>query len=255
MSSINFHVQGEGKPVILIHGFPFNKSIWEGFADQLAKDFKVFTIDLPGFGDSPLLKEEFNLNEIADVVISWMHQQEIKDSVLIGHSLGGYVTLAMAGKSPEAFSSFVLFHSTGMADSQEKKDNRNKVLEFIKTNGVKAFTSNFIDPLFAKKSNEHIDRVRSIAVEAKEKTVIAYTKAMRDRLDTQAVLQNFPKPILIITGEKDAGIPIESIRKQASLSPRITLEILPEAAHMGMFEEKVTTLALIKNFIASSNRP
>jgi pimeloyl-ACP methyl ester carboxylesterase len=255
MSSISFNVQGEGKPVILIHGFPFNKRIWTRFAEDLSKNFKIFSIDLPGFGDSPLLREQFDLAEIADSVLTWMQEEKIEKPVVVGHSLGGYITLEMAKKSPDLFSSFVLFHSTGTADSQEKKESRNKVLDFIKNNGVQAFTSNFIEPLFAKKSNDSIATVRTIAMEANEKTVIAYTKAMRDRSDSQGVLQNFPRPILIITGEKDPGIPVESITKQASLSPRVRLEILREAAHMGMFEEKTNTLDLIKNFIASSNQP
>jgi pimeloyl-ACP methyl ester carboxylesterase len=255
MSSVSFRSQGDGKPVILIHGFPFNKKMWTGFADELAKNFKVFAIDLPGFGDSPLFKEQFDLSEIADHVLIWLKEQNISKPVVVGHSLGGYITLAMVNKSPGSFSSFVLFHSTGTADSPEKKESRNKVLDFIKGNGVEAFTTNFIEPLFAKKSTPDIETIKAIAKEASEKTVIAYTKAMRDRPDTRSVLQNFPRPILMITGEKDPGIPVEIMKEQASLSPSIVLETLPDAAHMGMFEQKTITLDLIKNFIASSNQP
>lgn len=254
MSQLSFTEKGTGPAVILIHGFPFNKTIWEGFADELTRSFHVYTIDLPGFGESPTLNTSFSIQDIANEILSWIAENEIKHPVLVGHSLGGYVVLAMAKAQPTLPAGFVLFHSTALADSEEKKESRNKVLEFIGKNGVVSFTSNFIGPLFADQSLADIDHVRQIAVQAKQETVKAYTEAMRDRPDQTSLLRDFHRPILIISGEKDPGIPVESVQKQASLSKDIELTILPNVAHMGMYEARGKTISLIEEFVLKSNR-
>jgi pimeloyl-ACP methyl ester carboxylesterase len=168
----------------------------------------------------------------------------------VGHSLGGYVALAMAEQQPEQFRSLILFHSTAMADSNEKKQSRNKVLDFIKTNGVQAFTSSFIPPLYADQKHPSIGSVRDIAIEATESTVIWYTQAMRDRRDRTHVLQKFPSRILFIAGEKDQAIPKDSIEKQATLNPLSSVHIMPDVAHMGMFENRLQALDVITEFIS-----
>lgn len=254
MTSINYKERGSGYPIILLHGFPFNLSIWDDFANQLAKSFRVFTVDLPGFGKSPILKTPFTINDVAQELASWLEDLKLEKVVMVGHSLGGYVGLSMTKIIPEKISGLVLFHSTAYADSDEKKENRNKVLEFIAKNGVESFTSNFIPPLFADPKHPSIDKVRTIAKHSNEHAVINYTKAMRDRVDTTDVLKSFHKPIMIISGEKDGGITVESVKKQAELSSFIELHVLMNTAHMAMFESEIETIDLIKNFTDKSNR-
>ena len=255
MSSINFAVRGQGNPVILIHGFPFHHRIWHSFAERLSNNCQVFTPDLPGFGESALPAPEFSIDSVAKRLIDWVGEIGVRNVIVVGHSMGGYVALSMVNQRPDLFSGLILFHSTALADSPEKKDNRNKVIEFIGSNGVKAFTANFIEPLFANKANSAINTVKQIAIQASADTVIGYTKAMRDRPDRQRVLKEFTKPILFIAGAHDGGIPFESIEKQAALSSHISYEKMNESAHMGMFEETDKCLSIIKNFAASSNQP
>src|SRR5690606_20750625 len=98
-------------------------------------------------------------------------------------SLGGYVALAMVAQQPDRFAGLGLFHSTAYADTEEKRASRSKVIEFVETNGVEAFTSNFVTPLFADKTHASIQKVREINMKASREAVIGYTKAMRDRPD------------------------------------------------------------------------
>jgi pimeloyl-ACP methyl ester carboxylesterase len=255
MPPINFTERGTGdQVVVLIHGFPFNQKIWDDFAERLSVDFKVLTPDLPGFGESHPLNTPLTLQAVAEALWKWLGALGIKDIIVIGHSLGGYVALAMSSLKPSQVSRLVLFHSTAYPDSEEKKENRNKVVDFIKKNGVLAFTSNFITSLFAKPDDPAITAVRSIAVQATENVVVQYTLAMRDRPDQTGLLREFPKPIMIISGEKDQGISVDSVKKQEALSKLIELHVLSEAAHMGMFEKPEETLRLIRNFVAQSNR-
>lgn len=255
MARIHFTVQGEGSPVILLHGFPFNSTIWHEFAALLATSFKVYTPDLPGFGQSAALEKIFTIDDVADAMLAWITNNGIESPALLGHSLGGYVSLAIINKSPTIFSRLVLLNSTALADSDEKKASRNKVIDFIDANGVNAFTSNFLEPLFREKSNPAITKVREIAMAAKTDPVKGYTMAMRDRPNREYTLQTFEKPILFITGAHDAGISVESIERQAAISPMISVKILRDSAHMSMFEQTSETLSLVKNFLQQSNQP
>ena len=249
MSTIAFTTRGSGRPVILLHGFPMNSTVWESFASQLSTNFEVFTPDLPGFGKSAILPVPFSISDVAAQMLLWIDEQKIINPVVIGHSLGGYVTLAMAAKAEEKLAGIGLFHSTAYADSAEKKESRTKTIEFVKKNGVLAFTSNFIQQLFADPHHPAIVIVREIAMQSTEEAVVGYTAAMRDRPECVNVLEQFNKPVLLIGGTKDQGIPGASIEEQAQVCKQPDLHLLTQVAHMGMFEQPSETVNLVKFFV------
>lgn len=249
MTDIFFEMTGEGRPVILLHGFPMNHHIWDNFAKALSKRYCVFTPDLPGFGKSSLPSDRFSLAEIADLLIDWIKREKIMSPVVIGHSLGGYITLAMIKKNAELFSGFGLFHSTALADTEERRESRTKVVEFVTRNGAEAFTANFIEPLFADHNNPHIAGVKEIARQTSAGTVIAYTLAMRDRKNEEETIAKFSKPIFFLGGEKDQGISPDSLRSQAAKSQHSEVHILSASAHMAMHEQPTEALALVSDFI------
>jgi pimeloyl-ACP methyl ester carboxylesterase len=255
MANLFFEETGKGQVVILLHGFPFHQGIWKSFAKKLSDSFHVYTVDLPGFGKSPSLDSPFTIDNVAEAVISWITDQKLKHSVLVGHSLGGYVALAAAKKNPALFSSLILFHSTAYSDTLERKQSRNKVLEFIDTNGVKAFTANFIGPLFADQDHPAVSLVRSIAEVSSTDAVKGYTQAMRDRSERTDVLRTFPGPVLFIGGDKDQGISVESIREQAAISPNAQVKILSNVAHLGMLENEKESLEIIRTYIEKVQLP
>lgn len=256
MAHIHFNEKGDpnGHPVILIHGFPFNSSMWNEFSQELDPRLRIILMDLPGFGSSELLPGNFSIDDVAVALIKKIRESGITDCILVGHSLGGYVALAMVRTDPGIFSGLVLFHSTAFADSTEKKENRNKVLDFVDRHGVLAFTGSFIPPLFADQKHPAIEKVRQIAVAASTESVTGYTKAMRDRKDYTGVLKQFHKPVLMIGGDKDQGIPPLSLAEQGQLSTMIKVQIIQDVAHMGMFENSQETVRLIQDFIDESNR-
>jgi pimeloyl-ACP methyl ester carboxylesterase len=253
MRSIHFTEQGQGTPVILLHGFPFHQKIWEGFAAQLARNFKVISLDLPGFGKSTFEKYPFSIDDIGAQIATWIKAQKLSQPFIIGHSLGGYITLSIASHDTSLPAGLILFHSTAYADTEEKKQSRTKVLEFIDANGVEAFTSNFISPLFTDSGHPAIHGVRAIAMEASAQAVKGYTAAMRDRPDRTDLLKSFKKPILFLAGDKDPGIPVDSIHKQAAICPNSSTYILKNTAHMGMLENEKISLEVIKDFIEKNS--
>jgi pimeloyl-ACP methyl ester carboxylesterase len=232
--------------------------VWTDFASQLSNSFSVFTPDLPGFGGSKLLPGTFSIEDVARKTNEWIEREKLTDAVLIGHSLGGYVTLSMIRQKPEWFRGFGLFHSTAYADSEEKKESRTKVLKFIDDNGVLAFTSNFIQPLFANPEHPAISFVKSISIKSEDAAVKGYTIAMRDRPDLTETIKNTLKPVLLIGGESDKAIPFETLEQQAKLNVHCTFRKLHNVAHMGMFERKDECVEIVRAFllqIFSSGKP
>lgn len=252
MTSLNYREMGSGQVVILIHGFPMNQHVWDDFAEKLSETFHVVTFDLPGFGKSAHLQPGFSVEDVASVVLDFIREKKYQNPIIVGHSLGGYITLALAAEAPELPRGICLFHSTALADSDEKKESRNKVLDFIEKQGVHAFTSNFISQLYADPQHHSIVKVKRLAVEASRETVEGYTRAMRDRKDRTDVIASFPRPILFLGGEKDQGIPPDTLVRQASLNSKAEVIILPEVAHMGMFEAEATCLKKISGFAEKS---
>lgn len=242
MESIFFKDQGSGSPIVLLHGFCETHQIWNGLAEELAKDFRVITPDLPGFGQSQLPTWPFAIDNIGDQLIGWLSNLKINKPVIIGHSLGGYVALAMAGKDPSSLSGLGLFHSTAFADSEEKKSNRDKTIDFVGKFGVAPFVETFVPGLFHQKDNPAINFVREMALATPLETLINYSKAMRDRPSREEFLKGFQGNVLVAAGMFDSMIPFSVLQQVSKLAPNTMFQPLENTGHMGMFESPVDSL-------------
>lgn len=253
VSGIFYTDQGKGFPVVLIHGFCETHEVWDRFARQLSADFRVISVDLPGFGKSRLLPAGFTVADAASKINALLIQLDITRCVPVGHSLGGYVTLAMVNHQVDLFSGFGLFHSTAYADSEERKTARNKVIEFVSQNGVTPFIETFIPPLFHDKAHPDIPFAVKMALQTRPEALTGYARAMRDRPDLTSVIKKFTEPVLFIAGEKDTVIPPETLQKQAELGVKPHLSVLSNTAHMGMFEKEPETLNLVREFLVKTS--
>ncbi len=250
MPSIHFFEKGQGQPLILIHGFCEIGAMWQDFADSLSSDFRVICPDLPGVGKSSLDQASLSMEEIAVILESWMEENQIDQPIVIGHSLGGYVTLALAELMGTKLKAVGLFHSTAFPDSQEKKEMRDRTVIFLEKHGVEKFVSSFVPPLFPENRREELDSEIQLAIDQAKKCslqgLIALTKAMRDRKDRFEVLANFQGPKLMIAGELDGAVPLEASKKhQDIISSYIEL---PNTGHMGMVEQKAETIEILREF-------
>jgi pimeloyl-ACP methyl ester carboxylesterase len=245
-SKIFYRIIGKGKPVVLIHGFAEDGDIWTNQSEFLKDHFQLIIPDLPGTGKSELIKD-MSIEGMAETIKSLI-DFELKFPLqggegvsLFGHSMGGYITLAFAEKYPHLLSSFGLVHSSAFADSEEKKANRLKSIEFIKKNGAYEFLKAAIADLFTETWSsankeiveQQIEKSRSFTDEA----IIQYYRAMIARPDRTSVLKNFSKPILFIIGEHDKAVPFEQSMQQCYLPVQSHIHILRNSAHMGMLEE------------------
>jgi pimeloyl-ACP methyl ester carboxylesterase len=246
---MHFTCKGEGSPIVLLHGFCESSLIWDYFSSHLSQNFKVYCPDLPGFGSSLLHEESISLEETAVLLQGWMEDQDIKDPIVIGHSLGGYVTLALAELMGSLLKGIGLFHSTSFADNEAKKEVRNRAIQFVKKHGVQKFTDTFVPPLFedtsGKNYEEEIKKVQNIAEKTSFNGFIAFTAAMRDRKERCDVLRDFKNPSLFIAGLYDQAVTIDNSRKHQFW---VTDYEEVDCGHMGMFEKPEETLQIVKRF-------
>ncbi|MTI21742.1 alpha/beta hydrolase [Fulvivirga sp. RKSG066] len=254
-----FTDSGKGFPVIFIHGFCETSEMWFDFTQPFIEDYRVITVDLPGFGKSPLPTGDFTIKDVAKHVLNLLDKLEIQKCAAVGHSLGGYVLLEMVNTQPDRFTGFSLFHSTAFADDTEKKESRNKAIEFVEKRGVEVFVTSFVPPLFYVKNRKPllktIEKVVDIAATTPQNTLISYTKAMRDRPDRTDVLNSFDGPISFIAGDKDTSVPIEKTSEQVLIPKRAIVNILQDTGHMGMFEQQERTTEIIKDFLRLCTMP
>ena len=255
MSDIYGQISGHGPALVLLHGFCETHHIWQELTPYLASDYKVFTPDLPGFGDSILHDDHFSLDLIAGMLKGWLVANKVTSCTMIGHSLGGYITLSFAKKYPEMVEKIGLFHSSVYEDDALKKSSRDKTIAFIEKNGVEVFVESFFHNLFyapnlkkpyiQEKLQAVSDRARLLRVSV----VNAYLAAMRDREDSKTWLATFTKPLLMIAGTEDTAVPVRLSREQAKISPEIVYYELTGSGHMGMFEEKEESFDIIRKFL------
>lgn len=248
---IKFVSSGQGKPLILIHGFCESKEMWTTFSQELEKAYAVYCIDLPGFGESPLNQDQISLEEVAVILQKWMEDNRIDHPTVIGHSLGGYVTLALAELMGNNLAAVGLFHSTALPDDAQKKKTRNKTITFIKKHGVDKFMDSYVPPLFSVQHRithkDKIEELISLGKKSSKKAILAYVAAMRDRKDRMEVWKNFKGKKLMIAGVLDGAVKIEASRKHQPFTDDY-FEI-QDIGHMGMFEAEKETFSFLSDFL------
>jgi pimeloyl-ACP methyl ester carboxylesterase len=245
-SKIFYHTIGSGKPVVLIHGFAEDGDVWKNQIEFLKDHFYLIIPDLPGSGQSEMIND-MSIEGMAEVIKELLNIELKKfplqgaEGVLVGHSMGGYISLAFAEKYPSLLSSLALVHSSAFADSEEKKANRSKSIEFVKKNGAYEFLKAVIFDLFTEnwttKNPQAVEGQIEKSKSFTDEAIIAYYQAMINRPDRTHVLKNFSKPILFIIGEHDKAVPFEQSMQQCYLPNIAHINILRNSAHMGMLEE------------------
>lgn len=260
---IFYRIEGKGRPVLLLHGFAENGNIWNEQVNLLKENYCVIIPDLPGSGQSEMLEGACTLNDYAEVIktiadeIIFQNKRENQSQFsLIGHSMGGYITLAFAEKYPGLLNSFGLFHSSAYADDEQKIAAREKGIDFIKKNGVEAFLKISIPDLFSeetrKEQPELITRLFNMAKDILPDVLIQYYRAMILRPDRTLVLKNFLNPVLFIIGEYDTAAPFIPSLQQCHLPSISSVYILQHSGHVGMWEEGKSASLHVKEFLSNT---
>lgn len=249
-NEIRYSIQGQGNTLILLHGFMESVQIWNDFSNELSKDFKVLCIELPGHGKSDLFAEIQTMESTAEMINDICKSIEIHEFVIIGHSMGGYVSLQFAELFPEKIKGLGLFHSHALADTDEAKQNRDRACEIVRKSR-KIFISQFIPELFAPENiirfDKEIKELQSHVIDMSSEAIIASQQGMKLRTDKLNVLIDLDVPKLFIAGKQDSRVNLQQLMAQAMLCNHVDILIL-NIGHMGYIEARNETLASIRNF-------
>jgi pimeloyl-ACP methyl ester carboxylesterase len=248
---INYSCRGKGTPIVFLHGFCEDSSVWDDFISAF-KSNKIIRIDLPGFGSSEPM-ENPSVELFSEVVKSILNHLEIRTCTLIGHSMGGYVSLAFAKKYASSLNGLGIFHSSPYSDSEEKKASRAKSIEFIKKNShfhyVKQLFPNLFPPAFLSSNNFLVNKMIHRASSFPQAGIIGGLELMMNRPDNSEVLKKIKCPVLFIVGKDDEVIPFDQSMEQTALPDLAHIHVLEGVGHMGMFEATKETRKIIKQFV------
>lgn len=239
---ISYHTHGEGPVVVLLHGFGEDAGIWDRQIAFLQPYCRLLIPDLPGSGASETLHTgpEASIEEYADCVYALLKHELVSTCILLGHSMGGYITLTLAEKHPTLVGAFGLVHSTAYADSAEKKINRQRGIEMMEQYGGPAFLKITIPNLFAAPfKKNHAEAIDGLIQQAASFSTLAlqqYYYAMMKRPDRTVVLSGSKAPVLFIIGTEDVAAPLNDVLNQTSLPDCSYIHILKNVGHMGMWE-------------------
>lgn len=250
-TELSFLDSGEGKPIVLIHGFAGSKLYWEKVIPRLALRNRVIAIDLPGHGESGMAMKKYSIEEMASMIKDLLQQLDIGKATLFGHSLGGYITLAFAELYPHNLNGFSLVHSTANADSEEAKLGRETNAAKILDEGADAFINGLAQKLFSPANKEpngaDIKKTVEIGMSTSIEGVVSALLAMKDRPDRNHVLENTDLPVLLVAGEQDQIIPPEktfTVERE-----NIDAHLIKRAGHMSMYEQPEMLVDIMHGFL------
>jgi pimeloyl-ACP methyl ester carboxylesterase len=251
--NISFCDQGQGNPVLLLHGYLESLNIWDDFATELTRKFRVITIDLPGQGKSGVPGNIASMEIMAEAIKAVFDHLNIDKAAIIGHSMGGYAMLAFYEAYPERVKSLGFFHSVSVADTEEKRANRDREIGLIRqgkqnlifnTNVPKSFANDNLE-----KFKDAIECAKRIAGQAPGENIIKVLEGMKVRKDRTYLVENSNLLILFVVGMKDNYIPPDKLLNLASKARNKQVIVLENSGHMGFIEEKELALDETENFL------
>lgn len=229
--------EGQGSPVVLLHGFLENSSMWDSLLSPLRSSNRVICIDLLGHGQTGCIGYVHTMELMADAVKAVIEALKIESFKLVGHSMGGYVALALADKYPKLIMGLCLMNSTVLEDNSDRKKNRDRAIQAVKKNH-KTFVAVSIANLFAPynrdRFSKEIEVVKQEALKTPLQGIIAALEGMKIRPNRQHVLQTNAFKIMMIIGRKDPVLEYDTLINQTK-STTVEIVEFPDG-HMSHIE-------------------
>ncbi|MBP5677034.1 MAG: alpha/beta hydrolase [Bacteroidales bacterium] len=239
------HYRDEGrnnhKTLVLLHGFMQNLDVWSSYVLSYMNDLRVVTIDLPGHGLTDSFCDEHSMDFMARVVKTVLSEAGVEQCVMVGHSMGGYVALAFADSFPFALRGLGLINSHAMADTDQKRHDRERVCEMVNANRA-SYIVDFVPSLFDESHRAAMSRdikdLKDQCLEVTAASIVAAQRGMASRPSRINTLQHLDVPVLFVYGKNDPRIPIEVAVSQTLLPRKAEMVMLSNTAHMTFLEER-----------------
>ena len=255
--AVSYNDEGKtGDPVIIfIHGFPFNKYMWNKQMEVLKENYRVIAYDVRGHGNSDAGAEDFSIDLFATDLLNLMDALKIDKAMLCGLSMGGYIALNAVENDPDRFDALILSDTTCTADTREAKEKRMKTIESIKKDGVEKFAEESIKNLFAPESFStkklEIAAVREMIVNTTEESLCKTLRAFYERKETCSKLSDLYVPVLIMVGEEDKITPLAAAQLMNEKIKESSLSIVEHAGHLSNIENPSEFNNQLEEFVST----
>jgi pimeloyl-ACP methyl ester carboxylesterase len=250
---INYSDSGNGEPIVLLHGYLESSEVWNSFAERLGKEFRVISVDLPGCGMSDVYGEVHSMEFMARVIKEIIDYLGLTKVFLIGHSLGGYITLAFLEMFSDQLSGYCLFHSQPLADPPAAIEKRKREIEIVKMGKKNLMYPDNVIRMFALSNldafSEEIERSKEIASRIPGDGIIAVLNGMMFRPSRLSFMEEGKVPCLWILGSMDNYIPCDLIQAKVKLPANARVVVLKNSGHMGFIEEEELSIKVVMDFV------
>ncbi|MFV0305296.1 MAG: alpha/beta fold hydrolase [Moheibacter sp.] len=247
---LHYKIEGKGNSIVFLHGYLENLKMWSEISKEFVQHYQVVQIDLPGHGKSPCYKEIHTMEFMAEKVVEVLTELHIKEALFVGHSMGGYVTLAMAELFPQKVKAFLLLNSTTLPDSEEKKKQRLKAVEVAQKN-LDTLIKMSVPSLFAEQNLKNLKGeiafTKELARETPVRGVTAALKGMRLRPNRMNVLHDFQGKRGLVMGKFDKAVSAEMLKRNIPNHQDLSVWEL-ETGHMSLLESPLETRLIVQEF-------
>jgi 3-oxoadipate enol-lactonase len=251
---LHYSEAGRGLPVVLLHGFPLNSTLWQSQQQGLSDHYRVITPDLRGHVASPAPPGVYEMATLARDVFALLDSLQIEKAAILGHSMGGYATLAAWNLAPERFLALGLIASHAWPDTDEARQGRFMLANKVAAEGSQAAAAAMLPKLFAPGRAEGdplVEQVRQMILATPRAAIIGSLNGMAVRPDATATLKTIDIPALILAGEKDQIVPRAKAEEMVTVLPKGTLAVIENSGHTPMLEQPQATTAAIRAFLDS----
>lgn len=253
--NLSYDDVGEGTtPIIFLHGFPFDKTMWNEQLEFLKSSFRLIACDIRGFGKSTDETSTLSIDLFADDLIQFMDILQIDKAIVCGLSMGGFIALNAQKKYPNRFEALILCDTQCIADTVEVKAKRYKIIDEIKMNGVTNFNEGFIKNVFHKDSinnkKEVVEQLRSVVFANSQHIISEGLRVLANRSATCSTLSEINIPTLIICGREDEVTPLIQSEFMNTNIKRAIIEIIDNAGHVSNLEQPQEFNKHLSNFLA-----
>ncbi|MGB9687891.1 alpha/beta fold hydrolase [Thermogutta sp.] len=251
-----FEDTGSGLPVLLIHGFPLDRTMWKAQWEGLSNEFRVIVPDLRGFGESQVIPGVATMEMMADDLAGLCDHLGLTGKIVLGGlSMGGYVAFAFARKYRDRLAGLILCDTRARPDTPEAKENRRRVAERVRREGPGFIADEMIPRLCCEATfrnhPEVIDAIRQMMLSAPPEGVAAAALGMAERPDSTDLLATLSCPTLVLVGEFDAISPPEEMQAMAQAIPQSQLVVIPDAGHLAPMEQPDRVTQAIREWLRS----
>lgn len=245
--------QGQGTPLILLHGFPLDHRMWQAQIDALSENYRIITPDLRGMGQSDVPVSNMSIDNYADDILTLMDKMGIQKAVLGGFSMGGYVAFSLLRKAPKRFTALILANTRPEADGQEARRNRMNMAVSLYDKGSAAARDAMLPKLLTELSAQEqpklVNTLSTVMESMPAEGLVHACLAMAFREDAAYLLSTISVPTLVIAGELDPIAPPDVMKKMADHITGASYHVIPAASHLTPMEKPEAFSALLEDFM------